>query len=139
MTNGKHIKVQMYGVTFGKLKSEQLADRFLVEVVAAVGMRALDDPWVYDIKETLESQGEKPDEKEPEGVTGVVVLSTSHAAIHTWPHRAYAAIDVFSCVDFDTPIVTGVVERIYEPLRVDVKDLSYSLEIPDLPVLPGKS
>lgn len=33
----------------------------------------------------------------PQGVSGVVVISESHLAIHTWPEMGYAAIDVFTC------------------------------------------
>ena len=35
----------------------------------------------------------------PHGVTGVVLLSTSHISVHTWPEYGYAAFDVFSCSD----------------------------------------
>ncbi|MCH9814517.1 MAG: adenosylmethionine decarboxylase [Epsilonproteobacteria bacterium] len=34
---------------------------------------------------------------EPQGVTGVVVLSESHISVHTWPELAYAAVDIFTC------------------------------------------
>ena len=37
----------------------------------------------------------------PHGVTGVVLLAESHLAIHTWPERAYAAVDLFTCGDLD--------------------------------------
>lgn len=33
----------------------------------------------------------------PQGVSGVVVIAESHFAIHTWPERGYAALDVFTC------------------------------------------
>jgi len=33
----------------------------------------------------------------PHGVSGVVVISESHLAIHTWPEHGYAAIDFFTC------------------------------------------
>lgn len=33
----------------------------------------------------------------PHGVSGVIVISESHFAIHTWPEHNYAAIDLFSC------------------------------------------
>lgn len=85
--SGKHIKIQIYGSPFEVLKDVVAAEKFLVEAVRAAGMRPLDEPWVYDVKEQIESQGGTPDPGEPEGVTGIVVLSTSHAAIHTWPHR----------------------------------------------------
>lgn len=33
----------------------------------------------------------------PQGVTIVVLLSTSHLSIHTYPELKYAAVDVFTC------------------------------------------
>ena len=35
----------------------------------------------------------------PHGVSGVVVITESHVAIHTWPEHRYAAVDIFSCGD----------------------------------------
>lgn len=34
---------------------------------------------------------------EPHGVSGVLVISESHFAVHTWPERGYAAVDLFTC------------------------------------------
>jgi S-adenosylmethionine decarboxylase len=31
------------------------------------------------------------------GVSGVLVLAESHISIHTWPERAFAAVDIFMC------------------------------------------
>jgi S-adenosylmethionine decarboxylase len=33
----------------------------------------------------------------PQGVTGVLLLSESHASVHSWPERGYAAVDVYTC------------------------------------------
>ncbi len=33
----------------------------------------------------------------PHGTSGVVVISESHLAIHTWPEHRCASVDVFSC------------------------------------------
>jgi S-adenosylmethionine decarboxylase proenzyme len=33
----------------------------------------------------------------PHGVSGVIVISESHVAIHTWPEHGFAAVDIFSC------------------------------------------
>lgn len=35
----------------------------------------------------------------PQGVSGVVIISESHLAVHTWPELGYAAVDVFTCGD----------------------------------------
>ena len=44
---------------------------------------------------------------EPQGVSGVVVISESHFAVHAWPEHDYAAVDLFTCgtgVDFNAAI-----------------------------------
>ena len=42
---------------------------------------------------------------QPQGVSGVVVISESHFAVHAWPEHDYAAVDIFTCgdtIDFQT-------------------------------------
>ena len=34
---------------------------------------------------------------DPQGVSGVVVVSESHLSIHTWPEQGYAAVDFYTC------------------------------------------
>lgn len=37
----------------------------------------------------------------PHGVSGIIVVAESHFAIHTWPEHYAAAVDIFSCGEFD--------------------------------------
>lgn len=39
----------------------------------------------------------------PEGVSGVILLSESHASIHTWPDKGYASIDIYTCGEHVSP------------------------------------
>ncbi len=41
----------------------------------------------------------------PYGVSGVVIISESHLAIHTWPELGYAAVDLFTCGSSCDPMV----------------------------------
>lgn len=41
----------------------------------------------------------------PHGVSGVVIISESHLAIHTWPELSYAAVDLFTCGESCDPKV----------------------------------
>ena len=41
----------------------------------------------------------------PYGVSGVIIISESHLAIHTWPELGYAAVDLFTCGDKCDPKV----------------------------------
>ena len=40
---------------------------------------------------------------EPYGVSGVIIISESHLAIHTWPEYCFATVDVFTCGDSVDP------------------------------------
>ncbi len=51
----------------------------------------------------------------PQGVSGVVIISESHFAVHAWPEHDYAAVDIFTCgdtIDFDAAM---------DSLRTDLK------------------
>ena len=58
----------------------------------------------------------------PYGVSGVVIISESHLAIHTWPEFGYAAVDLFTCGEQCDPKVS------YEFLKrkFNSKDTKYS-------------
>ncbi len=56
------------------------------------------------------------------GVTGVLLLAESHISIHTWPERAYAAIDVFMCGDCDPHLSVPVLENAFRPGRMEVSE-----------------
>jgi len=60
---------------------------------------------------------------EPDGVSGVVVISESHLTIHTFPEHAYASVDVYTCGNMDPHVSMRVVaERLkagsYEMVEV---------------------
>ena len=56
------------------------------------------------------------------GVSGVVVLAESHISIHTWPERDFAAVDIFMCGDCDPNLAIPVLQRAFEPARIDLDE-----------------
>ena len=58
----------------------------------------------------------------PQGVSGVVVISESHLAIHTWPELGYAAVDVFTCGDTVNP--WDACQYLQEKFEADYVDAS---------------
>ncbi len=49
----------------------------------------------------------------PEGISGTVIVSESHLAIHTWPEYGYAALDIYTCGETD-PLLAAkhIVEKL---------------------------
>ena len=49
------------------------------------------------------------------GISGVVVLAESHISIHTWPERAFVAIDIFMCGDCDPHKAVPALRNFFAP------------------------
>lgn len=79
---GRHILCEAYGCDPEVLNDRKMVEKIMVEAALECGA---------EIREVAFHQFS------PQGVSGVVVISESHLAIHTWPELGYAAIDVFTC------------------------------------------
>ncbi len=79
---GRHILAEFYGCPQEMLNETEQIKQHMVAAALESGA---------EVKETVFHQFS------PQGVSGVVVISESHLAIHTWPEYGYAAVDVFTC------------------------------------------
>jgi len=59
-----------------------------------------------------------------EGVTGVVVLNTSHSCVHVWhlDSPAVVQLDVYSCAAIDKQLIFNLLEE-FRPTHIDYKFL----------------
>ncbi|MGI6357269.1 MAG: adenosylmethionine decarboxylase [Bacillota bacterium] len=81
---GRHILAEVYGCPADILNDVKKIEEVLVNAALEAGA---------EIREVVFHKFS------PQGVSGVVVISESHLAIHTWPELGYAALDVFTCGD----------------------------------------
>ena len=79
---GRHVLCEAYGCKYEILDNVDLVHQVLKEAALKAGA------------EVREAAFHK---FSPHGVSGVLVISESHVAIHTWPEYGYAALDVFTC------------------------------------------
>lgn len=57
-----------------------------------------------------------------QGITGVVILSESHIALHSWPEYGYLAIDIFTCGKDTRPYAAlEYLKKAFSPRKVKVK------------------
>lgn len=94
-------------------------------LVERIGMTTL-GTHIYDVPMAVKRLGQDVESDEG-GVTAVVVLSTSHAAIHTWPEDGGARFDVDSCREFDVQVVCRVLEEFLGAHSIVASDLSRAL------------
>ena len=83
---GKHYLLELVDCAAEKIES--------VSFVQEVFMRAIEKSGASIIHSQFEQY-------QPYGVTGFVLISESHGAIHTWPEERFATVDVFTCGDLD--------------------------------------
>jgi S-adenosylmethionine/arginine decarboxylase-like enzyme len=131
MVEGRHIKIVGVG---GESSVEPMGDvktieRLLYAVVDLVGMRPLAPAQVHDVPVEILKLGAIPFEDEG-GVTGVLILSTSHCTIHTWPLRKKFVFDLYSCRDFDPMPVVEMVTTALKAKAYTYTDVSDSLRDP---------
>jgi S-adenosylmethionine decarboxylase len=81
---GRHILAEIYGCPAQILNDVEKVEEILVNAALEAGAEIRDVVF---------------HKFSPQGVSGVVVISESHLAIHTWPELGYAAVDVFTCGD----------------------------------------
>ncbi|MCL5038911.1 MAG: adenosylmethionine decarboxylase [Firmicutes bacterium] len=81
---GRHLLSEVYGCTAGVLNDPERIEKIMVNAALKAGA---------EIREVSFHQFS------PQGVSGVVIISESHLAVHTWPELGYAAVDVFTCGD----------------------------------------
>ncbi len=87
---GRHVLAEVYGCDFSTLNDLEKIREIFVSAALSAGA---------EVRETAFHRFS------PQGVSGVVVISESHLAIHTWPELGYAAVDVFTCGDRVDPWV----------------------------------
>lgn len=88
-TTGKHIILDLWGVTPKKLRSLSFVQNALLKARESS-------------KATL--IGKKFHKFMPEGVSGYILIAESHISIHTWPEEGYASVDIYTCGDKVFPI-----------------------------------
>lgn len=81
---GRHVLAEIHGCDFDILNDLKKVEEIMVNAALEAGAEVRE--FVFH-------------KFSPQGVSGVVVISESHLAIHTWPELGYAAVDVFTCGD----------------------------------------
>lgn len=66
---------------------------------------------------------------DPQGCTGIAVLSESHIAIHSWPEVGYAAIDIFTCGKARPHEAIPVLRKAFQPKRMQIGEQKRGLTV----------
>jgi S-adenosylmethionine decarboxylase proenzyme len=115
---GLHIIADLYGCrNRAMLASSAMLRETCVAACKAVGLTVLGDHFY---------QFEGLDATQVGGATGAVVFAESHLAVHTWPERDGATLDVYVCnVTCDN---SAKAEQLYEALAESLQPADVLVE-----------
>lgn len=88
-----------------------------IELVAPI--KDILNTIVSEIQLTKVSESYK--QFEPYGASGFILLEESHISIHTWPEHRFAAIDVFSCKEFDVEKINILLKSCFKTETIETK------------------
>jgi S-adenosylmethionine decarboxylase len=114
-----HLVIDGYQGDFGKMWDVELVRTFLTDCPGTLGMTRITEPHV------LEYSAPKGDDS---GVSGFVIIAESHISVHTFPHRDYVNIDMFSCRAFDHVRALAEAKELFELKEVKTWLLDRGLE-----------
>ncbi len=100
-------------------------EEWLTTLVEKIGMKILMGPYV--------TYSEMPGNR---GITGVVVIETSHIALHMWDEDVPAELqlDVYTCSTLDPYDVVEAIQ-VFEPTEVWIKYLDRENGLTEIPLL----
>lgn len=118
---GPHLMIDGYHADSARLDDVDLIRSVLDRLPLEMDMTKILPPHVFRYA------GLKPEDA---GVTGVVIIAESHIAIHTFPHKRFVSVDVFSCKDFDTQKAVQSLVASFEIGRYDTYFINRGKEFP---------
>lgn len=93
------------------VKTEQQTIDWMTKLINKIDMNVLAGPY-----------SSKVSKKGNKGLSGVVIIDTSHIGIHTWDETdpALLQLDVYSCKEFKKSDVIECLEE-FKPVTIDYK------------------
>jgi len=111
---GRHVLAEVYGCSFDILNNQDLVEKIMVNAALEAGA---------EVRECVFHKFS------PQGISGVVVISESHLAIHTWPELGYAAVDVFTCGERVNPWdALNYITREFKAEKVETSEVIRGIE-----------
>ncbi|MEK7553690.1 MAG: adenosylmethionine decarboxylase [Patescibacteria group bacterium] len=111
-TWGKHLIIDAYGIQYKKLRNQKSIRALLKDLPKKFKMRPLGKEAVKKVASDF-----YPDW----GVSGFVMLYESHISLHTWLEENYAAMDLYSCKDFDDKAIVKYLKEYWGAKKMKIK------------------
>lgn len=116
---GLHLILDCYEADSNKLADPNLLANILDQLPEIIGMRKIGKPQIAEF-----------DEDSIAGVSGIIMIATSHISIHTYCKKDCFFMDVFSCQDFDPRKVVDYIKTTLSTRKIVWQVIERGLEFP---------
>jgi S-adenosylmethionine decarboxylase len=117
----KHVMIDLYGCPSNLLADELLLHRVLDEYPDRIGMQKVSPVFLRDIKTSNPLD---------DGLSGFIIIATSHISLHAWPCYGMVNIDIFSCEDFNTDDVVHFAAEMFQTQDKELHETERALRSP---------
>tara|TARA_Y100000034_G_scaffold44576_1_gene54748 strand:+ start:39927 stop:40334 length:408 start_codon:yes stop_codon:yes gene_type:complete len=116
---GPHLTIDAKGCNRKKITDMNFIYNFLNQFPSKINMRKMSLPVVVPWKDEW---------SETPGISGFVMITTSHVSIHTFPDDDHVFFDVFSCRAFDVEKAKNYILEEFEAKTADVNIVKRGLQ-----------
>ena len=106
-----HVMIDIYGCDPALLEDESFLYQVLDSYPEAIGMDKVAPVVLHDIKTSNPMD---------DGMSGFVIIATSHISLHAWPAYGMVNLDIFSCEDFETDDVVHFAACTFQSRDIEV-------------------
>ncbi len=106
-----HVMIDLYGCSPALLANEALLHQVLDQYPDTIGMEKVSPVFLKDIKTSSPLD---------DGLSGFVIIATSHVSLHAWPCYGMVNIDVFSCEEFSPEEVVRFACQVFQARDVEL-------------------
>lgn len=121
-----HVMLDLYDCDALLLANEPFLRSVLDEYPNVIGMVKVSPVVLRDIKTS---------EPLDDGMSGFVIIATSHVSLHAWPPYGMVNLDIFSCEPFEVETVVRFAKERFRTQNVEVHAVERATRSPRLTYL----
>lgn len=121
-----HVMIDAYDCDADLLASEPFLHAVLNDYPDVIGMEKVSPVVLRDIKTS---------EPLDDGMSGFVIIATSHVSLHAWPPYGMVNLDIFSCEPFEIETVVNFAKERFRTENVEVHAVERATRSPRLTYL----
>ncbi len=117
----QHLLLDLYGCSTERLADKQVVRQCLDSLPSIIGMEKASPVFLESIETTS---------PQDDGLSGFVIIATSHVSLHAWPSYGMVNLDVFSCEPFEVHDVLTFVTARFAPTFHEMQVVERAIRSP---------